>query len=131
MKWHRIRHIPVIDDNRRLVGLVTHRDLLRGAISCFANPHPDHQKNLNAHIPVRDLMRSHVVTASPDMPLEMAAELIAKEKVGCLPVIENGKLVGIVTEVDFVALVQAALGKKLNLQKGASHDHDPENFGTH
>jgi CBS domain-containing membrane protein len=120
MNWHRIRHIPVIDRNRHLVGLVTHRDLLRGAVSCFANPAPGHQRELNAHIPVRDLMRTRVITVAPDTTLEMAAEILIDEKVGCLPVVEGEKLVGIVTEADFVALVQALLQKKLTLQKGAT-----------
>ena len=53
---------------------------------------------------VKEVMTTELVTTTPDMPLTEAARLMAHRKLGCLPVIEEGKLVGILTEGDFVSL---------------------------
>src|ERR1700722_5417572 len=88
MRLGRVRHLPVLDDDgQRLVGIVTQRDLFRDPLA------------------VKDVMATAVVTVMPDASLSYAARLLTERKIGCLPVVENGRLVGILTEGDFVALV--------------------------
>ena len=87
-----IRHIPVLDADGRLSGLVTQRDVLA----------LEHKKDPGA--PLRDIMRTDVATVAPDTPLRTAAETMIFHKYGCLPVVAAGNLVGIITETDFLKL---------------------------
>jgi CBS domain-containing membrane protein len=98
----RIRHLPVVDDNNRLVGLVTHRDLLRHALIEQPDVTPWVQRVLRDNLKVSDLMIEEVVTIGPDEDVRVAADTLFDAKIGCLPVVEEGKLVGILTESDFV-----------------------------
>jgi CBS domain-containing protein len=56
-------------------------------------------------VPVKEAMSAEIQTTAPDTPVADAARLMIERKIGCLPVIENGRLVGIVTETDFVRLI--------------------------
>lgn len=87
-----IRHIPVVDEAGGLVGIVTQRDLLS----------LEHKKD--PVTPLREVMRTDVATATPDTPLRTAAETMIYNKYGCLPVVDDGELVGIITETDFLKL---------------------------
>ncbi len=98
MTLGRIRHIPVLDDNGSLCGIVTHRDLIFHVLSSALTE----GKAANA-LPVSGAMTVDVVVISPDATLGDAAELMIEKKIGCLPVVENGELVGMLTETDFVA----------------------------
>lgn len=100
----RIRHIPIVDEQEMFQGLITHRDVLAATISRFADITSDEQSELDMGIPIATLMRTDVLTASPDMPLKEAAKLLLTHRYGCLPVVENGKLTGIITEADFLRL---------------------------
>lgn len=95
MDWRHIRHVPVEDDEGRLVGLVTHRGLLRllsqGVRANNANPRT-----------VRDIMVTNPLTVTPATPTLEAMEIMRRDKVGCLPVVEGGQIVGIVTSFDFL-----------------------------
>jgi CBS domain-containing membrane protein len=95
-----IRHIPVVDEAGRLAGLVTQRDLLS----------LEHKKDPTT--PLRDIMRTGVATVGPDTPLRAAAETMIYNKYGCLPVVEEGGLVGIITETDFLKLAIFPLAPK-------------------
>jgi len=97
----RIRHLPVVDGNQRLVGLITHRLILESWVS---HGHPNEESPLNVarDVPVEMIMEKHVLTVDPATTAAEAARLIEEYKLGCLPVVEHGKLVGIVTEADFV-----------------------------
>lgn len=103
MELGRIRHLPVVD-GRRLVGLVTHRDLLSASLSSLeASPEDDEAKK--QHIYVRDVMRREVMSVGPDTPALDAARTMLEHKVGCLPVVDGDhRLVGIVSEADFLRL---------------------------
>ena len=94
MDWRHIRHVPVEDGEGHLVGVITHRALLRlmtkGTLQ-NANP-----------ITVREIMVSEPVTVSPETPSLEAIEIMRKQRVGCLPVVEDDHLVGIVTSYDFL-----------------------------
>lgn len=104
MNLARIRHIPIVAEDQRFVGLVTHRDILEAAVSRFADVAQEERDELNSGIPVAAIMRSDVRAVTPDMPLREAAALLLGHKYGCLPVIEKGNLVGILTEADFLKL---------------------------
>ena len=102
MKWKAIRHIPVVREDGSLAGLITHRDILRTSISTMAAIGQDDQDRLNQGIPASTVMNHNVMTVPPKTPLDKAARLMFERKIGCLPVISKGKLVGIITEADFV-----------------------------
>src|SRR5204863_9213465 len=96
--WRKIRHVPVEDSQHKLVGLVTHRTILR---LLARNPEAfTHGKS----VPVGQIMERNLITASPSMSTLEAINLMRLHKVGCLPVVENDRLVGIVTERDFMTV---------------------------
>jgi CBS domain-containing membrane protein len=108
MKHGRIRHLPVVKQGM-LVGLVTHRDLLKARISSLADISPEERADLKLTIPVCEVMEENTRTVAPDTPVLEAARLLKTNKFGCLPVADAGKLVGIITEADFIDLVIRAL----------------------
>lgn len=97
MDWKHVRHVPVEDDEGRLVGLVSHRNLLR------LMAHGSHEGN-SEQVSVRTIMKPSPVTVAPDTPTLEAIEIMRRHNVGCLPVVEDNHLVGIVTAYDFLAV---------------------------
>ncbi len=108
MKAGRIRHLPVIDGNEHLIGLVTHRGLLTAWVS-HGDPNRERVGQVARDVPVEALMERNVLTVTPDTTAALAAALIESSRFGCLPVVENHKLVGIVTEADFVSFARRQL----------------------
>ena len=104
MEDARIRHLPIVDAAGAFVGLLTHRDLLAASVSRLADIDAQTQEDIYAGIPLAEVMRSDVAMASPELPLRQAAEVLLTQKYGCLPVVECGKLVGILTASDFIRL---------------------------
>ncbi len=104
MDLARIRHIPIVDDAGRFSGLLTHRDILAATISELAGIDRETQDEIEAGIPVGEIMQTDVVTVDPELSLKEAARLLLEEKYGCLPVVCSGKLCGIITEADFLRL---------------------------
>ena len=100
----RIRHLPVIDASGAFVGLLTHRDILAASVSRLAEIDVETQEEIYSGIPISEVMRTDVAMAAPDLPLRQAAEVLLTQKYGCLPVVEYGKLVGILTSSDFISL---------------------------
>lgn len=105
MALGRIRHLPVLDEDGTLVGVVSQRDLFRGALASALGYGAHAQRKLLNMLRVKDVMTSDPVTIGPDTELAAAARLMAERKVGCLPVVEGDALVGILTEGSFVELV--------------------------
>jgi CBS domain-containing protein len=95
MDWRHIRHVPVEDEAGRMVGLVTHRGLLHILINRIG------AKEVGA-ISVKEIMVSNPLTVSPSTPTLVAVELMREHRIGCLPVVEDDQLVGIVTSYDFL-----------------------------
>jgi CBS domain-containing membrane protein len=109
MKLARIRHVPVVDDEGAVVGLVTHRDLLAAKISRLTPLGADERTTLELGVPVFKVMQTNVWTIAPDALAVTAARILQDHRFGCLPVVEGGRLVGIVTEADLLALVTDSL----------------------
>jgi CBS domain-containing protein len=104
MTLGRVRHLPVLDDDGELVGIVSRRDLLHGALASMLGYGAKGRHTLLNTILVKEVMTSDPMVVSPDTPLGEAAQIMSVKKIGCLPVIEGNALVGILTEGDFVAL---------------------------
>lgn len=104
MSLARIRHIPIVNDNKHFLGLITHRDLLAATISRFAEVDKTVQDEIDSGIPIHEIMRRDVTTVTPTMPIRETAELLLNHKYGCLPVLEDDTLQGIITEADFLKL---------------------------
>lgn len=99
-RTHRIRHLPVVSGDR-LVGLVTDRDLRLAVPPVWADRHEELQEALRKRT-VGELMTSRIISASPDLPVEEAGKLLYENRIGCLPILEDNRLIGILTETDLL-----------------------------
>ncbi len=100
----RIRHIPIVDEQDKLVGLLTKRDVLAASVSVLADLNTRERDELESSIPVGEIMVTEVVVAQEDTLLIEAARFMLEQKQGCLPVFAGSKLIGILTEADFLKL---------------------------
>lgn len=105
MSEHDIRHVPIVDGERELVGLVTRRDVARGTVSSKDDLPITVREDMLAHRSVDSVMVGDPITVEPTDGVDEAAGLMLEHKLGCLPVVEGSRLVGIVTESDFVRYV--------------------------
>ena len=101
MQEHRIRHLPVVNEAGECVGLLTSSDVLAATDSMLRDPRERIRSN---EVLVSDVMVTEVVSVGPQASLRQAALFLEKHKIGCLPVISDGKLVGIITDTDFVGV---------------------------
>ena len=119
MEWRHVRHVPVEDDDGRLVGLVTHRALLH-----LLSRAPSQTEQ---PLTVRDIMKTDPLTVSSITPTLDALEIMQANRVGCLPVVDDGRLVGILTSYDFLAgaarLFREQLGKATPANNKAKARH--------
>jgi CBS domain-containing membrane protein len=104
MNLGRIRHLPVIEDGR-IVGIVSQRDLFRSALITALGFGRKTTDTLIKTIKIKEIMTKKVVTISPEANIKDAARLMIDKKIGCLPVVEGDRLVGIVTETDMLRYV--------------------------
>lgn len=109
MEWERVRHIPVEDDEGRLVGILSHRDLLGLVGRALEDP-------AQGPVTVDDIMCKTPITVTPDTPTLEAIRKMRDHQIGCLPVVEGDRLVGIVSERTFLdvaaSLVERELGQR-------------------
>lgn len=108
MDWKHLRHVPVEDDSGRLVGLVSHRALLRMIARGRKEGCEDES------VAVRDIMIRNPATVTPDTPTLDAIRLMRNNKHGCLPVVRDGNLVGLVAERDLIAVAGRLLEQQLS-----------------
>lgn len=97
-----IRHVPIVDANKQLLGVVSQRDVLAAQESSLQNIPENQAFTLNT--PLYEVMKTGVMTVAPQAGLKESAIYMQKHKVGCLPVVDRGELVGIITDSDFVAI---------------------------
>lgn len=101
----RIRHIPVVDAGR-LVGIVTERDLIGAAASQIFGLKQKSKSALLKTVLIKDVMKKRVVTVMPDTPIKDVAHLMVEKKIGCVPVLSDGTVVGLVTTTDILRYVE-------------------------
>lgn len=97
-----IRHVPIIDADRQLLGVVSQRDVLAAQESSLQKLPENQSYTLNT--PLYEVMKTSIMSVAPQAGLKESAIYMQKHKVGCLPVVEKGQLVGIITDSDFVAI---------------------------
>jgi acetoin utilization protein AcuB len=100
MQEQKVRHLPVVDKTGKMVGLVTEDDLLKAEPSGATLLSVWEINSLLYKVKVKDVMVREVITATEEMPIEEAAHQMHDHKIGCLPVMRDDKLVGIITESD-------------------------------
>jgi len=101
---HRIRHLLVVDD-KRLVGIVTDRDLRQAAPSSKSPLTISERQEFMDELKVLEVMSRKLITASPTTTIREAAKVMVSEKIGCLPVVDGNQLVGIVTQADLLEML--------------------------
>lgn len=101
---HKVRHLPVVDAHRRLCGIITDRDLRHHLFrpDVFRSIGSVPTERLLTAVSVRDVMSSPVISVGPEASLEQAAGRMRAGKLGSLPVVEDGRIIGIVTETDLL-----------------------------
>ena len=97
-----VRHLPVVDDDSRVVGLVSQRDLIRFALAPAEGLTLSAQEDVLRAVTVGTIMTTDVAMVEPDAAVGAAGRMMLDNKYGCLPVVEDLRLTGILTEADFV-----------------------------
>ena len=104
------RHLPVLDENNKLVGIVTEKSLV------YASPTPTTTLSvfevdyILARTKIGQIIQGTVITVPPDLPIEEAARVMIDQRIGCLPVVEGEKLVGIISDTDIFRVFAEGLG---------------------
>jgi len=101
MHSNRVHHLPVINEKADLVGLVTLTNVLAATDSVLRDPD---NRIRAAEILIRDIMITEIATIDEHASLRQAALFIEKHQIGCLPIVTDGKLRGIITDTDFVGV---------------------------
>ncbi len=111
MKEKNIRHLPVVD-GKKLIGLVTNMDIRKAEASPATSLEIRELHYLLDKLTIGEIMTRNVITISPDISIEEATTLLHDNKIGCLPVVEDGNLVGIITENDVMEILIEVMGMK-------------------
>ena len=104
-----VRHMPVVRGGQ-LVGVLSQRDLLRASLSNLTSFGIDERRAFLQAVEIRRVMSTPPIVIDADAPAEQAALLMADRKIGCLPVMAKGSLIGIVTETDLLRYFASGVG---------------------
>ncbi len=115
MKREKIHHLPVLDKEEKLVGIVTEKDLLYASPSVATTLSVYEMTSLLAKLKVDKVMSREVVSIAEDVPLEEAARIMADRRIGGLPIVRGKSLVGMITESDLFRIFIELFGAR---QKG-------------
>jgi len=107
MDWNHLYHIPVEDNDHRLIGLVSHRPLLRFLAS-------DEARRADGPIATREIMERDLITVGPSTGTLEAIDLMRKHGISCLPVVQDDRLIGLITEHDFMRVARVLLEEMLS-----------------
>ncbi len=110
LRERKIRRLPVVDKSGRLLGIVAEKDLLYAAPSPATTLSIYELHYALARLKVKQIMTRDVISTTPDAAVEDAARVMAEHKIGGLPVLEDGRLVGIITETDIFKAFLMLLG---------------------
>ncbi len=103
MKLGRIRHLPVVS-GKKLVGILSERDLFRSSLVEALGHEPTKTREFMKAIRIQDIMMKKVITIGPEADIREAVQLMLNHKIGCVPVVAAGELLGLITETDILRL---------------------------
>ncbi len=112
MKQKKIRHLPVVKESGEVVGIITEKDLLKASPSQATTLDVWEITSLLSKLKVKQIMKKQVVHVHPNTPIEEAAKIMADNKIGSLVVLEEEKLVGIITETDIFKVFVTMFGAR-------------------
>jgi CBS domain-containing protein len=120
MKTGWVRHLPVVDAANRVLGVITQRDVLKASMSSMAGADPIAHQRWLGQVLVRDVMTKKPITVRPEADLSEGVDKLLLGKFGCLPVVEQGKLIGLITETDLLRYLQTLLKAKRSLSRSST-----------
>jgi acetoin utilization protein AcuB len=112
MQRHNIRHLPVVSDCNNVVGLLTRETMLRAVPWSADYLSALETQYILSKVSVGKVMIPNVITVTEDVAVEEAARIMVDHKVGCLPVVREGSLVGIITDIDLLGTTMEMLGAR-------------------
>ena len=102
MTLGRIRHLPIVD-GEKLVGIMSQRDLFKASLASAMGFGEKAKRAFLKTVAVKEIMITKVITVSPEVDIREAGRIMVGNKIGCLPVVEGDKLVGLITETDILS----------------------------
>jgi CBS domain-containing protein len=101
MTLGRIRHFPIVEEGE-VVGVISQRDLFHASLGSVMKYGEKAEREFLGTVAVKEEMKDPPITVSPDASIKEAARMMVEKQIGCLPVVEEGELVGLVTETDIL-----------------------------
>ncbi|MCH3917166.1 MAG: CBS and ACT domain-containing protein [Spirochaetia bacterium] len=112
MKHEKVHRLPVLDEEKHLIGIISEKDILYATPSPASSLSIHEMAYLLSRLTVGKLMTKDVVTITKDVTVEEAAKMMVDQDLSCLPVIENGKLIGIITKSDMFKILLELFGAR-------------------
>jgi CBS domain-containing protein len=109
MRLGRIRHLPVVS-GEKVMGIISERDLFRSSLAQALGYGNKDSREVMRTLRIKDVMVKKVVTITPDTELKNAVAIMVERKIGCLPVVQDDKLLGLITETDILLQYCRELG---------------------
>ena len=111
MRFAKVHHLPVVDPAGRMLGIITQSDIIRVSVSSFADLTEPEDRAIKREILAKDIMVRQLTTVTPETTALHAARLLATHEYSCLPVVKDDRIVGLITDRDFLQLVIRALSE--------------------